>query len=747
MKSYFRFLGRNKLYTAIELVGLSISLAFVILTSSYLIDDMSYDRDIRDKGEIYVCHNVGRASSYGFLSASFDKHPEILDYCQFREAADVKLQASGSDFTTNIIVAGGNFFEFLPYRLAAGRADMVLKEPNSAVVSESFARRVFQGENPLGQVINHDSVAFTVQGVFKDIRKSIILNSDIVVRMDYEKPEPGTYFEFANLLRIKDNTDLVQLARSVYDGCEEFLFKFRLVDELNFTCLSDIDLNIGKGAPFHNLKDKKLQGTFIAFCTVLLLFSVLNYIFLTIAFSRFRLKEMATRMLLGTTRGGIVKRIISESITCTTIAFLAGVLIATSLQDAASELLRSRIEVFGSTGEFFWGASIILLTSILSGIMPALSSSFINPVDTIKGAGRKTDKVILGRVFIGIQCCICIIIISIASAMYLQTRMMINSPLGYKTENLLILSECKDKDIKNILQGVPSVRNISSMVTSPAQSCSGRTEMLFGQERLTVSHFICDTSALSILGIDMIRDFNSSSKKVLVYITESLYNKAVRLYESQGLDPEHITRQCSGVVTDFRFGNITSPDDGNNAVFIMPSNYRFLIETQGPDKDAYESITRTLREASIENFKLESFRDQIEESYRNEKNTIILISTFAALCILLTIMAIVAISSYYIQLKKHDTAVMKVFGIPHWMLVRKTVWGFILPVLVAVPAAVPAAYLHIGGWLENYAVRIDNSPAIYLAAAAFVFLVVSTSVFLGTLRLMKTNPAEALKKE
>ena len=110
-------------------------------------------------------------------------------------------------------------------------------------------------------------------------------------------------------------------------------------------------------------------------------------------------------------------------------------------------------------------------------------------------------------------------------------------------------------------------------------------------------------------------------------------------------------------------------------------------------------------------------------------------------------MAIVAISSYYIQIKMHDAAVMRVFGISQKELFLKTVWGFVLPVVIAIPVAIPAAYMHIENWLKNYAVRIDNHLGIYLTVSAFLLLVVFASVLLQAIRLMKTNPADTLKKE
>jgi putative ABC transport system permease protein len=116
-------------------------------------------------------------------------------------------------------------------------------------------------------------------------------------------------------------------------------------------------------------------------------------------------------------------------------------------------------------------------------------------------------------------------------------------------------------------------------------------------------------------------------------------------------------------------------------------------------------------------------------------------------CLLLTALAIAAFSGYYAQLRTHDTAVRKVFGESGLEVFRKTVWGFIAPVLVSAVAAVPVACFIASKWLENYMVRIENSWLTYVVAVIFVLMTVFISVVLQTIRLMRTNPATVLKKE
>lgn len=122
-------------------------------------------------------------------------------------------------------------------------------------------------------------------------------------------------------------------------------------------------------------------------------------------------------------------------------------------------------------------------------------------------------------------------------------------------------------------------------------------------------------------------------------------------------------------------------------------------------------------------------------------------AVFSLLNILMTIMAIVALSGYYAQMQTKDVAIRKSFGCSRRKVFCDTVLGFIWPVAVAALGAIPAAWYFIRHWLSKYAVQIENSVWIYVSAFAIVLLVVTASMAVQAARLMHTNPAEVLKKE
>ena len=758
MKSYLRFLSRNKLYTAIEVVGLSVSLAFVILMSAYVIGNISYDREIKDKDEIYLCHNIGFATSYSFLEDEFTMYPEIREFCQFGRAPIGIFVEGELTQDSNPLWVTDNFFSFLQFKLVAGDVDEVLKKDFSAVVSESFAERYFSGEHPIGSSIEVDYNGtkrfLTITGVFKDVKKSNILNCDVLVNQRLLPPIiGGGWYRCVNLVRFSGNPDRSQLAHDIYYNSKDEFFASRLVPELRFTRYDELDINIGATDPFQNIGDLKQQKRFTSACVILLIFSLLNYIFLTLAFSRFRIKEMATRMLLGTSRPSIIRRLITESLFLTTFSFAIGALMAVALEKQVSLLLRSEIEVFSNGAEMIWGAAIIILCSVIAGSVPALKMATVKPIEVLKGESRKKDKMVLGRIFIAIQTGICILIISIASAMYLQTRKMINEPLGYRTEGLIEVEDMYDDiDMYNILKALPCVKRVARYSSCPITYSHARWSLGLHNHNMKIYGYVleCDMEALSMLGIDIIEKYDNDME---TYFTRSSYEMIATMFESNGVEKDYMKHLYAGIVSDFRFGNAATVIDGAICININEGQRIgwLLIEAEGDAVEAKEMIAKAFNEAMGDRFcspePVRMIREIVEESFTSERHSCLIIGAFSLLCILLTIMALTALSSYYAHMRTQDTAVRKVFGISRGDVFWKTVWGFIAPVLIGSIAAAPLAYAYVGHWLESYPVRIGNSPAIYAAALAIVLLVTLATVTIQALRLMRTNPAEALKKE
>lgn len=768
MKSYLRFLGRNKLYTVIETAGLAVALAFVLILSSYIIDDLSTDRDIRHKDEILVCHNVGQLWSHSKLHETFEKIPEIESYCRFTdEGIGIDIRKDDASYYQEAMYVSENFFEFMGYSLIAGNASDVLKEKSSVVLSDTFAGKIFQDENPIGQqlaFVDKDSGnkpflnTLTVTGVFKKPAMTTVMKHDIILNIQENRymNDLAESNSHANLIKVTEGTDLDSLSRKIYETAAEngyVWYAEKFAPPVMLTGFDRLDINMATSEEtiFINLPDRKMARTLIIACMILLIFAILNYISLTVAFARFRTKEMATRALLGSDKASLILRSLTESLLLTTTAFTMGAMLAMLIQKRASLLLARDITILSNPAEIAWGAFIIVVLSALTSIIPAYISSGTKPVDVIKGNARHLDKSILGKLFIGFQAALCMACISVAMTLWMQTEKMIDTPLGYHTENIVYVDSYMNADEE--LKAMPFIKRIGHLSNLPIQGTDGGRTINLGDEKIFISRIYSDTTALSILGIDILESYKELSPWDFL-LTESTAGRLRNICSSKGIPHEQIKSRYSGVTSDIRFGNFsTSSEDFTGIMIGHDLGYDpFVVEIIGDPYDAIRKIRECLEDIQLDRdyrteFKINTVRDLIEESYIKERNNFILIGIFSLLCIMLTVMAVLALSSHYAQMSTHDTAVRKVFGTSRRTVFWRTVLGFAAPVCAGALIATPITYYHIGRWLEAYTVRIPNSPIIYAAALAILLTVTVASVAVQALRLMRTNPADVLKKE
>ena len=772
MKSYLRFLSRNKVYTAIEIVGLSIALAFVLILSAYIIDDISTDWDIKDKDEIIVCHNEGQLWSHKDLEGIFKNFPEIESCCRFSDH-DLEISISHKDekFDVSPLYVSSNFFEFMGYKLVDGDASEVLQQVGCAVISKEYAERLFPNENPVGQsltYLTHDkdmqpvTKSMTVTGVFRKPRKSNVIITDVIMNIkDWGRYE-GQYEGYhANLLKISKDADQDSLCRKIYEAAADagmMFYEFNFAPPVMLTPFDMIDKNMDEDtiSPYHNLPDKKMARTFIAVCIILLLFAILNYISLTIAFSRFRSKELATRRLLGTSKTSMILKSLMESFILTFIAFCIGSTSAWTIQEYASFLLSKDIRIFSNPAEIVWCMILLIILSVITSMIPAYVSSRNKPIDVIKGEVRHNDKSILSKVFIGFQAATSIICISVASALWLQTKKMIDTPLGYNTEDVVYITGLP-LDISSELKSLACIERLGYINHVPVDGGGDMTSRMIGSERVIFNVITCDTTAISILGIENIQQFKGELTDFDILITKGSEELLKAQCLSENLSEEYLKTYYSGVVTDIKLGNQIASTEGMIGLQIFNKwNGSYLAKVIGAPHDAVKQIreyiekidlSETFGEDFEQDLKVETLKDMVENSYRKEKTSLALIGIFTLLCMMLTAMAIIALSSQHSQLNRHDTAVRKVFGVPRKDVFWHTVWSFIAPVLVGAAAAIPVAYIYIGRWLDKYPVRIGNSPLIYTFAVCLIVAVALAAVTFQGIRLMRTNPVDALKKE
>lgn len=780
MKSFFRFLYKNKLYTVIEVAGMSIAIAFVLFIGTFLIGEFTADSEIKKQGDIFV-----GASEHGYSCSSTIREqlegtfPEITGMCRTRWTYSIKgismeMTAGELDvpFAQDALITDKDFFRILPLPLKDGNADDVLEQTNSAVLSESFAAKAFPGRNPLGESvkvsIDGNDEFLTVTGIFKDFKNSILHNPDIIYRTDIVQKTYPSMLRNGNpsttlFYKIAENADIVSLDEKIASVVKknDMMFIMDVFKEYTLVPFDEINTSSQRMTlPFEGVIPLDFIRIFLAAGIMLLVFAILNYVSLTVAQTGFRAKEMASRRLVGAQRTGIVARYILESLILTCISFAMALIITGLTSPFFSTLIGKEINPLSNigVGETSFMAGLILILALCSGMVPALVVSRYRPIDIVKGNLSGKKKMTLGKILITAQSVVVIAALAVSLTIFMQIRHMVNRPQGFETDNRIAVSFAKQLSEYRIdeLKSIPGVEDIGWLMFSPVEnSIVGMKQTINGSE-VNLDLFYCDPKAFKILGFEVIKTCHGHVEGG-AWVPESALAGLGIDYESMEIPFDNGPVPVCGIIRDFIKGSnnsgsindyinlpvIKNMDSGDNLSIVGD----LVVKVSSNENEAAKRISAFYESNDIRHIAVRTYNNQKQRLFYNEDRNLKLIGTFTILTLILTSLAMLAMSTYFAKQRSKETAVKKVMGCSRLKVFMETANGFLKLICIAAIISVPFSWKFAGRWLEGYSYRIDNGLWIYIAAAAAMAVIAVASISWQTIKLMNTDPAEALKNE
>ena len=781
MKSYFRFLTRNKLYTTIEVFGMAIAIAFVVFIGSFVIREYNTDSEIKKQGNIYIGHSerlfFGSATIKEQLEGKF---PEVEDMCRMMNThifGGLKMTFQASDYTDRqkASIVDENFFRFFPFPLESGTPESVLKEKNSVVISRTFANKVFGKEDPIGKSVkievNGNTANLNITGIFSDFKNTTFYSPEIIYRIDLVKDLDSSLVGNGNgstvlFIKAAEGTDIQSLEDKMEDVVrkEDFLYVYGLLKDFLLTPFDKISSSIVETtAPFEGLMDASFIKLFTAAGIFLLLFAVLNYISLTVAQTGFRAKEMASRRLLGTQQAGIIARYISESFILTVISFAFALIFVKLISPHLSELIDKDIAPLKDMGwmEILFITLLLLLLSVLSGIIPALLVSKYKPIDVVRGNFTRTSKMTLGKILVGFQSSVAFITLVMATVMFIQLKHMTEKPMGYIKDNRIrIMNASKTSDYHiDELKSLACVEKIGWLQFEPMTIGTTGTSFKINGIEQKFDMYYGDQSAFEILGFKIMRK-NGEQLNQCAWLPESTMRALGLDYDCTqiNLDEGSIIPVC-GIIEDYYKGTANSERRGGflNIAWIKEmekeEDFRILrtlvVKVSGDENKAADEIKAFYKEKgfSEDEIIVNTYNEMISLHYDSENKNLKLITIFTLLTLLLTILAMFAMSTYYARQHSKEAALKKVMGSGRLQLFIETSSGFIKSVGISIIIALPIAWIAVSKWLEGYSYRIDNPIYVYIIAIIVMLLIALLSISWQMIKLMNTNPVKSLKSE
>ena len=779
MKSYFKFLSRNKLYTAIEAFGLSVALGFVVILGAYAMMEYGVGKGNEKAKEIYA---VGSGDylgmTWGTAQEFFPSIPEIKEWTRVATANNIPgFMVGETFFKTDAYCVDPNFFEFFGYDVRGCRHDRVLTSENEAIVSESFAAKAFGNGDAIGKTLKYDTLTFRITGVMPDFGKSDIFEPyDVMVSMKYAEKltaKMDNFGETVPFVRLDKDADPAKVSDKLLDKYVDYWKDFEYsrendgkflwgstivrLDKLYFSTISNWKFRQG---------DKKLVDILLAVALVLLVCAIFNYINLTVAQAGKRAKEMATRRLLGESVWGVVVRYFKESALFTSACFIIGLLLALCLLPVFNDMLKTQISLPVSLLVLLVTVAALLVISTVCGIIPAMVVSRFNPIDVVKGSLRIKNKMWFNKVFITAQGVVSTVLIAVGLTMTLQMHHLYTLSYGYNKEDIIMAytndigySLDKQMVLANRLKALPEVVEATPGGGTPLQCGANGVHDENDKVLSWVAMCRLDSTAMKILGIKVIEQYCEPTEGK-VWVTESgkrFWGVSAKkpYFGVKNGKPEY---ECCGVIADYRAGTAlpNAMDKCYNGIMVAPHDgyfYTMLIKTRGDHdkalaavKNTCSMVTKEVRGMPLE-MNCKYIDDILSDGLKTQRNTMSLVLTFMLVSILISALGMFAMSVYYGEQQRKQIALRKVMG----ATVASAVWTlsrrFLVMSSVAIVLAMPLSIKAMRHYLQDFTYQIPMPWWVLAAAALFTLVIAFLSIISRTLKVATANPVESIKTE
>ena len=765
-RAFLNFLGRNKLYTAINIFGFSISLMFVILLVTYTRQEYAVDQFHSNKERIFRLCDETDACFAPLIGRDLKaRYPEIETYVRLFETDEVAT-AGERHLKAKILLSDPDFFRMFSFRLAEGDTAQVLRSKNGALLSESFARNLFPEGDYLDKTVTIKGESVPVTGILRPFGNSQFVTPDVM--LSFEEWAPLVYgwdgvlkrgyasASFPLYLMLKPHADLSAKMPDMLSHLKTYYWPYKddHARELTIIPLTEVYLSNPLYASEQiRIGSKTLINTFFSVAMLILLFAVINYINLSTAQSESRAREMAVRRLLGCSRKALFTRLIVESVLLCILSLLIALLLAGIAEPIFNRILQTHISVSNlfSASNLGIGVVAIILLGLLTGVIPASVITRARPIDVVRGSFRHKTKMVYNKILIGFQYLITIVLLGCTLTMSRQIDMMLHADLGFDTANKLYLSipdlnPGQSAGLKNQLLQIAGVENVA-LVRGVPMLGSNNTSDTWHDQPISIQRFEGDSSYLKIMGFRILRDNRTDDRKA-IWLNETAM-QAMELPDSASYC-EYFKCPIAGIVQDFRYRDLTHPAEPC-IIEHMQDNYwpwACIIQLTNLDSPVtLRTIERVYREyTGGMPCEYKTYDEVMHQQYAAQQRMSDILFGFTLVAILISALGILAMSTYFIRQRSMEIAVRKVFGSTNREVLQRLVLHFVRYVLAAFVIAVPVIWYLMHDWLSQYVLRIPLSWTIFALAGLTALAIAVATVFGQSWRAANSNPVDAIKR-
>lgn len=803
LKIASRSIRRQKFYAFINIAGLTTGLITCMLIILYLIDEFSYDKFHRDADLISRVNLTGRMSGQEFNSiytpaplaeAVTRDVPGIAGACRIAAWKDVPVKTGEDKFSEKTaLLADSGFFGFFSFRLIEGELNTVLSKPNSLVLTESAANKIFgykgHGNSPVGRTLEFGKEKWvcTVTGVMKDPPVNSHLHFSMIVSLqswEYSSSPVWMSNSLMTYVKVNGKTDIARIEPGLSELVKKYIgpqaqsylgisfddflkqggaYGYYLQPLLKIHFSPDPDLHLEPGGNINTIY------LLIGIAIFIIVIACINFMNLSTARFSGRAKEVGIRKSLGAPVGSLRLQFLAESVIYTLVALVLAHFLMAALLPGFNSLSGKLLNIV-SLGNIYYMVAVMFLVftvGILAGSYPAFYLTSFRPAEVLRGtirAGMKSKSI--RRILVVFQFAMSTGLIICTLLVYRQLQYLKDKDKGFDNRNLIVIRNIEslgtDKDaFKEELLKMPGVVNASICDLVPPDgglhsdifSPKGEDDQKRGSNYCVVDEDMFETMKLSMSeGRFFSKDYPSDSRAVVLneaaarsFGWKDPVGQKIRTFWKDNGEDE---REVIGVIKDY---NYQSLEEEITPLLIFPGKEgnNMLVRLSEGDVAGTASLIKSKWETfpSAGYFDYSFVADNFFAKFRKEQQLGRLFIVFTLLAIFVASLGLLGLATFSAEQRSKETGIRKAMGASSISVVRLISLEYLNLVIISIVIAIPLSYLVISWWLKNFAYKADIGAASFIAGGVMAVIIAFFSVGYQSVKAAYRNPVKSLKYE
>lgn len=811
-KSYLKLALRNlwkrKTTTAINILSLSAGLACCTLVFLFCQHELSFDKGFDNRDDIYRITSTfkdgSKAPTVGLPYATYLKNeiPEIEQVTRLDPTNGVVIvQAQGAGVSTPFIENSGywvdpEFFDVLSFHFSQGDRKTAFATPNTIVLSQSLAKKLFKNAHPIGKTVKAGNNTYTITGVFKEdflnhIQAGFFAsnNSDHIREQMANNTSWVVNDNFYTYIKVKHGSNPRHLIKELnaylkrHASAEMKAHSDYITNSLQ--ALNDIHLNSSEFQDYLAYKQGNLKYLYLlgAIALVILLLGCINYMNLTTAQAISRAREVGVRRVMGAGKGSIRSQFLIETIAISTCALIISIGLAFLFLPVFNNFTGQNLSFFAKENSslILWMVLIALITGLAAGFYPAFYLSAFKPVKVLKGKVSDSSGMFgVRKVLIVSQFIISTCLIFATVVIWNQLHFMLNAKTGFDKDQQLVLnlnSEQSQKNSSLLVRRLAENINFKSVTNATAPLVSGDMNLYAADKAINDKQIVffdfADENYLKTLGLELVAGNNFSPQ---VFTNTNMqddielhdFGKEVILNEEAakllGFDPykaagKYVSHLHNGVVYNYKIVGVAK-------------NYHYfsLHATIGPcaimnvnplrcgtivAKVDGRHISAAIQFASNQwktlnpdtpfsyGFLNDIFQSDYEQDQRQQK----MIGTFTVIAIFISCLGLLGLITYSVAQKAKEIGIRKVIGASIASVVSLFLKQYFKLLLIANIIAWPLGWYFMHSWLQDFPYRVNISWWMFAASLSAGIIIGFSTIAFKTIKAAMANPVDSLRAE